>query len=223
MNTRLALFCGFSDHDDAPALSSLSSLQARQDVQDIAGKTPLHVAAGEGRIEMLKILLETMEEGTDDKIQDSLGRTALAYAQEKKQHQCVEFLQGLQHCKPLPAVSTEQAEELTPYECCLRHMADHDRLRGILAQDNVQRWVRVGGLDREGVDCQIVGVVPKSLAHIAAKGGYVDSLRVLLDANASPNVIATGLPGHISGETPLHLALSNHHEGCVRLLLEYKV
>ena len=102
---------------------------------------------------------------------------------------------------------------------CLRlvQQNDHNELRDFLATEDVQLWVGSGGLD-----VTILGQRP--LVYVAAKQAVkledtMECLRILLKAKVCPNIKSS--PDHNS--TPLHLAVSCRHEGCVRLLLEHKV
>ena len=60
------------------------------DLQDSQGKTPLHIAVGAGYLEGVKALLSA---GANPGAEDSLGRSVIEYAKQKKQMQCVHAIQ----------------------------------------------------------------------------------------------------------------------------------
>ena len=99
---------------------------------------------------------------------------------------------------------------------------DIDSFRNILGEDATRNWMRQGGLDREGACDESKGVVQKTLLHFACEKGRDTFVLELLEMKASPNVQAQGLPGKVSRETPLHLAVLHQHESCVCHLLAFK-
>mmetsp|Transcript_15988 Transcript_15988/g.25560 ORF Transcript_15988/g.25560 Transcript_15988/m.25560 type:complete len:445 (-) Transcript_15988:159-1493(-) len=64
--------------------------------------------------------------------------------------------------------------------------------------------------------CDQGGVTP---LHLAAEGGHVAVVQVLLVANASPSVTTFGRKASTSGVTPLHAAACAGSSGVVKLLL----
>ena len=68
-----------------------------------------------------------------------------------------------------------------------------------------------------GADAEaIIAEGAQTALHLAAEGGYVDTVRLLLEARADTNTAAG------SGETPLHAAVWDSQLEIVRLLLEAK-
>jgi hypothetical protein len=77
------------------AASLLLALKASVNEQDLEGQTPLHLAALAGNSKIVRCLLV---KGADRQIkvgikQDSLGRTALAVARERKHEQLFSMLE----------------------------------------------------------------------------------------------------------------------------------
>ncbi len=99
----------------------------------------------------------------------------------------------------------------------------HAQLAAFFDREEVRKWIRLGGLDREGLRCEKTNVAQKTLLHIACEKGQAQCVQILLEAKASPNVKARGFPTAPSGETPLHLAAAFNHVECVQLLLDSKV
>eukprot|EP00291_Cryptomonas_curvata_P026180 CAMPEP_0172175082 /NCGR_PEP_ID=MMETSP1050-20130122/14022_1 /TAXON_ID=233186 /ORGANISM="Cryptomonas curvata, Strain CCAP979/52" /LENGTH=923 /DNA_ID=CAMNT_0012847129 /DNA_START=140 /DNA_END=2907 /DNA_ORIENTATION=- len=101
---------------------------------------------------------------------------------------------------------------------------EDDKLLFFLASAELQTWIRVGGLDRQGISCEKKKIAQKTLLHTACEEGRVRCVRILLEAMASPNIKAQGLPNtsFSFGETPLHLAVFYNQEECVKLLLDVK-
>ena len=116
-------------------------------------------------------------------------------------------------------------DHLETFEKCREMIksGDHVRLSAFFAQEEVKKWIRLGGLDREGLRCEKRKIAQKTLLHIACEKGQMQCVQILLEAKASPNVKARGLPTTTSGETPLHVAALFNHEDCVQLLLDDKV
>ncbi len=111
------------------------------------------------------------------------------------------------------------------YEKCrtMIKAGEHDKLLNFMAREEVQKWIRVGGLDRQGILCEQRKIAQKTLLHTACEKGQARCVQILLDAKASPNVKAQGLPNTSFGETPLHVAVLYNQEECVKLLLDVKV
>jgi ankyrin repeat protein len=99
---------------------------------------------------------------------------------------------------------------------------DIDSFRQICSEETARNWIRQGGLDREGTCDEAKGFVQKTLLHFACEKGRDTFVRELLEIKASPNVQARGLPGKVSRDTPLHLAVLHQQESCVGHLLAYK-
>ena len=111
------------------------------------------------------------------------------------------------------------------YEKC-RNMikaGEDDKLLDFMARVEVQKWIRVGGLDRQGILCEKRQLAQKTLLHTACEKGQARCVQILLEAKASPNVKAQGLPNTSFGETPLHVAVLYGKEDCIKLLLDVKV
>ena len=94
--------------------------------------------------------------------------------------------------------------------------------RKILDEEDTRNWMRQGGLDQEETYDESKGVVQKTLLHFACEKGRDTFVLELLEIKASPNVHAQGLPGRVSRETPLHVAVLHQHESCVCHLLVFK-
>jgi hypothetical protein len=111
------------------------------------------------------------------------------------------------------------------YEKC-RNMiktGEDENLLIYMACEDVRKWIRVGGLDRQGILCEKRKIAQKTLLHTACEKGQVRCVQILLESKASPNVKAQGLPNTSFGETPLHVAVLYSQEECVKLLLDVKV
>jgi hypothetical protein len=100
---------------------------------------------------------------------------------------------------------------------------DINSFRQVCSQETTQNWIRQGGLDREGTCDEAKGFVQKTLLHFACAKGRDAFVRELLEIKANPNVQARGLPGKVSQDTPLHLAVLHQQESCVGHLLAYNV
>ena len=111
------------------------------------------------------------------------------------------------------------------YEKCRTMIkeGEGDKLLAFMTREEVQKWIRVGGLNRQGILCEKKKIVQKTLLHTACEKGQAQCVRILLEANASPNVKAQGLPNTSFRETPLHVAVLYNQEECVKLLLDVKV
>jgi len=82
--------------------------RVRLDVQDSAGKTPLHVAAGSGYIWGVRRLLEA---NADPATMDKNQRSVLQYAKEKGQKDCVRAIEEHIAANDQQAVAVVQARE----------------------------------------------------------------------------------------------------------------
>ena len=76
------------------------------DLQDSQGKTPLHIAAGTGYPDSVTALLKA---NADTAVKDKMGRSALEYAQQKMQTECVHALQECMRARQQENIEVDQA------------------------------------------------------------------------------------------------------------------
>ncbi|CAG0886720.1 unnamed protein product [Darwinula stevensoni] len=157
-------------------------------------ETPVHVAAGEGFVQCLDMLLQ---HGGDTRSLRGVSRmTPLHLAAEDGASECVKLL-----LKAGSDVHATNNRGRTPL-----HLA-------ALAQSTES----VLALVQAGSDPNSQDADKRTPLHAAIVKGArnFDNVRVLLEAKASPNMQDS------FGYTPLHLAALNEYSSCVKMLLEY--
>jgi ankyrin repeat protein len=156
------------------------------------GRTPLHVAAVEGRVRIVKYLLEKSTAGIDHRDDD--GATALHSAAFRGHLDCVTALAGA-------GAKLDQVDNtsLTPLHAAA--------FRGHL---DVVKKLLSAGANANVTDA--AGTLP---LHGAAAGGHDKVVKVLLKADASSANSATN-----EGGTALHFAAASSHVKIVTMLLD---
>ena len=193
------------------------------DSRDKAGRTPLHLAAGHGKGEMVDLLLKEGARG-DAAVNGWWGQTPAHLASERG------YLDVLQKLQSYGVdLSAEDQNGETALHYAARGRAE-EAVRFL-----AEAGVRVDGMNRECQsalhlaatgqgDCVnallLLGANPNATdendrtpLHVAAKFGVTDVLQALLEAGAS--VSALDERGHL----PIHLAARNGHDSCVQLLI----
>ncbi|BBN16069.1 hypothetical protein MPTK1_7g03250 [Marchantia polymorpha subsp. ruderalis] len=172
---------------------------------------PLHVAAQQGQLQILQVLLER---GAQVNILNSSGQTPLMLACKSGRWSCIEPL--------LEAGANVLAFDYTRARTCLHYASrggHTECVRRILAAAaqgpvaNSWGFVRFVNV-RDGY-----GITP---LHMASRQGHAGVLRLLLDSGAlvSATTTTTGNgPGH--GSTPIHCAARGGSLECVRELLAW--
>ena len=158
--------------------------------RDICGRAPLHYAAREGRVEVMKLLLER---GAYPNAWDNGGMTPLHYAAERGD---VEIVRLLLEKWAYPNARDQMGR--TPlHEATKNGHVDVVRLL-------LEHGANPNAKDEDG----------RTPLHEATKNGHVDVVKLLLEHGADPNA------QNEKGETPLHTAARWGRVDVVRLLLE---
>jgi ankyrin repeat protein len=151
------------------------------------GRTPLHRAAREGKIDDLKILLEN---GGDVHLSDAAGEQPLQMAARKGQLDCVRLL--IQAGADVNYIPPQDISEYS--ESALCSATRKSRYAEALAI--------VKELLHAGADPNAASSAKRYPLHSAARAGNVDMVRAILTAGAKVNTS----DGH--GRLPLHSALN---------------
>ena len=170
-------------------LEQVSNVNVRAD----DGKTPLHLAARYGRVEVVRVLLE---HGASVGAEDNEGKNSLHLAAISGSVDTVRVLLEPEHGAN---VSAEDNEGKTPL-----HLAANS------GRDEV---VRV--LFEHGANVSVEDNQGRTPLHLAAISGSVDTVRVLLEHGAN-----VGAKDN-EGRTPLHAAADSWGVEVVRVLLEH--
>mmetsp|Transcript_16815 Transcript_16815/g.40551 ORF Transcript_16815/g.40551 Transcript_16815/m.40551 type:complete len:447 (-) Transcript_16815:82-1422(-) len=90
--------------------------------KNLCGATPLYLAASQGRVEALKLLLEAH---ADPLIAQNGGATALDVAKQKRNYEVVQILQGASHQPGLSRTPRERSSAPLIPSVDIRHVAVH--------------------------------------------------------------------------------------------------
>ena len=162
--------------------------------EDANEQTPLFVAASNGSLECVLLLLEAGAE--KDKGRVDTGETPLHIAAEKQHLEVVRLLVEL-------GANRDQGDTITG-ETPLYIAAEKGHL------EVVRLLVELGANKDQGTTSR--GETP---LHIAAEKGQLEVVRLLVESGANKDQGKT-----ITGETPLYIAAEMGHLEVVRLLVE---
>lgn len=162
------------------------------DVADYDGRTALHLAASEGRVELCKILLKAcLDESKFLAMEDRFGRTPLEDAVAAKHDTIVTLLRGR-------GATMRSTEELG------------FAMLNAASQGNV---VEVRRLMECGVDPNLVDYDARSALHLGAVEGHINVVKVLLRYGADSGAIDRW------DQTPVDEARNFGHTRMIRLLI----
>jgi hypothetical protein len=139
-------------------LFNLCSMQARVDPQDRHGSRPLHLAAGQGRVEAMRLLLKA---GADP--------------EAKVRHSFLNFMQQKSRYANIPAGSDDgNADRQTLFYLDKLGTAMH----GLGVKDVEMVWTTLAGwLQTRGLATPL---------HVAASAGELDAMRLLMVSQSRP-------------------------------------
>lgn len=187
--TRLCSACARGDRSGATRLLASSSIDVNRG--DYDKRTPLHIAAGRGHLELARLLVA---HNADVSARDRAGRTPLLEAVRGEHGATVSFLeaQGAQLSVP----------NLIGSLCAAASDAGAlDELRYLVKGSDGQLATLADGNGRTPL-------------HVAASAGHAEHVALLIEARADVNAVDA------YGGTPLHDAFRNGH-ACSRLLLDH--
>ncbi|XP_048577768.1 leucine-rich repeat serine/threonine-protein kinase 1 isoform X2 [Nematostella vectensis] len=185
-----------SVHDSPQCLEELLSKKWKGDPNVTTGElhhfsTPLHLAARNGHLKCLKILVDA---GADTEIRSSQGQTAREIAIAEGKYECANFLRTVEVIKRA-AREEEVCQEM--FAACTT--GDLQKVVALLPEvspTNINKIYQGG--------C--------TLLYKAAYGGFFEITKLLLEHGAD------GSPNTFSGMTPLYGACLKHHADVVWLL-----
>eukprot|EP00850_Spirogloea_muscicola_P009422 SM000053S17379 [mRNA] locus=s53:55947:59955:+ [translate_table: standard] len=193
-------------------------------VKDANGRTALHFAAGQGRMEILEHLLDELRTPAD--IPDAEGDTPLIHAARNGHVAAVKAL--LEHQAAASTSNPNSGASAIHHAagCGSRELVELLLDRGVdvnacsdagspllWACGNGHDDVAVGLLDRSA-DCNVVNSDSVSALLISAAAGHTALVKLLLSHGANPGVRATGRV------TPLHVAAEQGNIDIVNALLD---
>lgn len=207
-------------------ISELVSLIVRDDAGDRTGKdggTPLHWAAGQGRVEAIKALKAA---GADVMVKDGDGRTPMHCAAEKGH---VSAIRALKEAGGV--VTAKDAEGKTPMHCAARN-GHIDAIRilkaeggDLIAKDEFGKtpmhWAAEKGyvkaidvLKEAGGDVTSKDAIGWTAMHWAAAKGHADMIKALKKAGGDAGA------NDMDGRAPMHWAARNGHGEVIKALKE---
>ena len=200
---------------------------ADPNVRDEEGRTPLHHAVKDNRLDIVKLLVES---GADVNAPDNYGLTPLHYAVHCGYEKLVDFL--LRHgADPnakdiggntplhISAFEGHPATIILPLELGSR-------------SEEPETYMRIAKLlIKSGADVNMKNNGGRTPLHAAVLQNRIDIVRLLLESGADPNARCRNLylappdGGELallpaSEVTPLHMAANGGYEDLVKLLLE---
>lgn len=217
-DTALLRACGRGDRKSARAFAHLSDLEAR----DGLGRTPLILAAISGSPELADALVDL---GADCLARDNGGRSALDYAASSKSNRGMVRILAAAEAATAPGFVAPQTmlaacaycrEEETIVAC----VAGSEFARTPRGEDPATLLVPRGKaralaavLDKwPDAKPAHPSISDRPLLSVAARNGFVDCIRVLLEHGADPFACER------DGSTPLHAAVATLKSESVKIL-----
>ncbi|KAJ8133086.1 hypothetical protein O1611_g544 [Lasiodiplodia mahajangana] len=187
----------------------LASKRVDINLVDFRGRTPVHIAAGDGLSDILKDLLEA---GATIDVRDGSGNSPLHLAAQARCSAAVEILLS----KGENVNSKNQLGETPLHTVCSQYIG-----RGVIG-GNVASVVTA--LLENGADTSArVGRLGDTPLHLAAQFGLLEGVRTLLRSNnriTRPDRLITHINStNCENLTPLSIAIRHQHTEIVRLML----
>ncbi|XP_028258089.1 ankyrin repeat and death domain-containing protein 1A isoform X3 [Parambassis ranga] len=206
-------------------LQTLVSCGAKLNSENKDGLSILHCAAQRGHIEVLKFIMEELEDFCLDKA-DKSGKTALHLAAEHGQLEVIEYLIGMGCTHGLKDKEENTAMHLAAkqgHTDVLQKIAETgvdiderniDGLTALHLAANGGRYECVKLLLASGCNVDAHTNNNMTALHYVAQHGFNREANLLLEAGVNVDTVNNQ---HI---TPLHLAVINHHKGVINLLID---
>jgi len=224
-----AIFCAIEENNKA-GLEELLDVAWSIDINQANkhGECGVHIAAGLGRLEMLKVLVA---HGANLGVADQQGDSAVYWAARQGHAPVIRFL--VEH-----GVHVNQQNKLG--ESCLHagckygHTAVVEYLVSIHTNIDLQDSHKESGLHiaawhgfprivevlcQAGANLDIKNEDDETPLHVAAARGHIECIRCLLDGSSGTRGASTLDAQDRRGSTSLHLALRRHHTNVALLLL----
>jgi len=169
------------------------------DLDDLS-RSPLHVAAIEGQLEILKFLVDR---GQSMEACDNNGWTPLHHACHTGHMECAIYLLA---AGADPWAVTFDNETVLHFLLPNHHLKENEIYRSVVMKILSRPEEIINLCDGQG----------NTVLHSAVSHDFLWTARQLLIAKCNPN------PVNKVGETPLHLAAKSNNQEMVELLLEFK-